>query len=555
MPVDNNTNSNNSALQRYRPTLLKHLRRLANFRIADALEQEEQQRFHIHAAGLNLDFSKNLIDQPTLDTLINIAREAGTKDGINALYCGQEVNNTEKRPALHTLLRASREQTCKENRAFFSDAEQVKTRLTRFVNDVQRKFRVGATLEAFTDIVNIGIGGSDLGPAMAYQALSDYRHKGIACHFVSNVDPQQIESTLATLNPATTLFVVSSKSFTTQETLANAEQARQWLLSRLNADKERIIARHFVGVTAKPEKAKAFGLVNDNIFPIWDWVGGRYSMWSAISLSLALSIGMRNFEQLLAGAQAMDQHFVSSPLDNNMPVILALLSVWYTDFWQCQSHAVIPYSQVLNRFPAYLQQLAMESNGKSVKKDGSAVDYATCPIIWGEAGTNSQHSFFQLLHQGPHVVPVDFILPLTTKADTEQHKLLIANCLAQSRALMLGKTADEVSNELRHQQPELSETEIAFLSKHKTMPGNRPSNLIYMDTLSPSTLGALVALYEHKTYVESILWDINAFDQWGVELGKVMCEEILANINHTSDIELDSSSEAMIKAYQDANDR
>lgn len=389
---------------------------------------------------------------------------------------------------------------------------------------------------------------------MAYQALTEFHNTDICSHFVSNVDPQQIESTLAKINPETTLFIVSSKSFATQETLANAEQAKNWLLANINADEKRIIARHFVGVTAKPEKAKQFGLVSKNIFPIWDWVGGRYSMWSAIGLALALSIGMRHFEQLLEGARDMDQHCLNSEIANNMPVTLALLSIWHTNFWGCKSHAVIPYSQVLNRFPAYLQQLAMESNGKSVRLDGSKVNYPTCPIIWGEAGTNSQHSFFQLLHQGPEMVPVDFILPLTTQAHREQHKMLIANCLAQSQALMQGKTEQQVRADLAKQG--LDESEIERLTPHKIMPGGRPSNIIYMDKLTPYTLGSLVSLYEHKTYIESVLWDINAFDQWGVELGKEMCDDILLALQDKEGARealTDTSTLALISAYKKAN--
>lgn len=546
------------ALKEFKAELAAHAQRLKSQPISNQThsqqKREQAPKSTLSAAGLKLDYSKNILDQAALQSLYKLAQTANVKQAFTRMYNGEAVNNTENRAALHTLLRAKRELTAPANLARFEQYTAIKANMNRFVNSVQQKFRTGATLKPFSDIVNIGIGGSDLGPAMAYHALSDYHNTDIRCHFVSNVDPQQIESTLCQLNPETTLFIVSSKSFSTQETLANAEQAKKWLVGHLNADEKRIVARHFVGVTASPEKAKTFGLVNDNIFPIWDWVGGRYSMWSAIGLALALSIGSRNFDQLLEGAQAMDQHGLNAPIESNIPVILALLSVWYTNFWGCKSHAVIPYSQVLNRFPAYLQQLAMESNGKSVRLNGTAVDYPTCPIIWGEAGTNSQHSFFQLLHQGPEMVPVDFILPLTTKADTQQHKMLVANCLAQSQALMQGKTEQQVRQSLSDKG--LKQSEIDRLTPHKIMPGGRPSNLIYMDELTPFTLGSLVSLYEHKTYIESILWDINAFDQWGVELGKEMCDEILLALNEESSSasnSMDDSTLALINAYKEAN--
>lgn len=543
-------------LQDFEQELIAHAKRIKNSTLEG--NNIKQEQYTLCAAGLNLDYSRNNIDNPVLETLFKLAKSADVLPAFKRMHNGASVNNTEGRPALHTLLRSTRELTAPQNTGRLEEYSAVKANMSRFVNSVQQKFRTGATLKPFTDIVNIGIGGSDLGPAMAYQALSEFHNTDIQSHFVSNVDPQQIESTLANINPETTLFIVSSKSFTTQETLANAEQAKTWLLSNINADEERIIARHFVGVTAKPDKAKQFGLVSENIFPIWDWVGGRYSMWSAIGLALALSIGMRHFEQLLEGAREMDQHCLHSAVEDNIPVTLALLSIWHTNFWGCKSHAVIPYSQTLNRFPAYLQQLAMESNGKSVRLDGSKVNYPTCPIIWGEAGTNSQHSFFQLLHQGPEMVPVDFILPLTTAANREQHKMLIANCLAQSQALMQGKTEQQVREDLIKQG--LNESEVDRLTPHKIMPGGRPSNIIYMDKLTPYTLGSLVSLYEHKTYIESVLWDINAFDQWGVELGKEMCNDILSALHNTDqdeskDVVSDSTTLALIEAYKKANER
>ncbi|MEX2366386.1 MAG: glucose-6-phosphate isomerase, partial [Pseudohongiellaceae bacterium] len=391
--------------------------------------------------------------------------------------------------------------------------------MEQFVNAVTEGEWTGYSGRAITDIVNIGIGGSDLGPAMVYQALHPYHLPGISCHFVSNVDPAHLEQTLLGLNPETTLFVIASKSFTTLETSQNANAARQWFLDS-HAD-EKALAQHFVAVSANIDKAVAFGIDQGNIFPMWDWVGGRYSLWSAIGLPVALGIGFDNFHALLKGAHAMDEHFRTAPLMQNMPVIMALLNIWYLNFFAAESQVILPYEQNLHLFPAFLQQLDMESLGKSVKKDGTPVHWNTGAIVWGSAGTNGQHSFHQLLHQGTHLIPADFIASVQTHYDhAEQNQHLLANCFAQSQALMLGKPLQQAITELAAQG--LDDASIEALAPHKVIPGNRPSNTIIMASLCPETLGALVAAYENKVYVQSVILQINAFDQWGVELGKTM---------------------------------
>jgi glucose-6-phosphate isomerase len=376
-------------------------------------------------------------------------------------------------------------------------------------------------------VVNIGIGGSDLGPLMATEALASYRDPGIASHFVSNVDGTHLAEVLKRVQPASTLFIVASKTFTTQETLANAHSARNWLTRALGT--EAAVSRHFVALSTNLEATARFGIATENVFEFWDWVGGRYSLWSAIGLSIAIAIGMDRFEEMLAGANAMDRHFRTAPLEGNMPVTLALLGVWYTNFFGARSHAVLPYDQYLARFPAYLQQLEMESNGKSVDRDGRPVDYATCPVVWGEPGTNGQHAFYQLLHQGTVLVPADFIAPIRSHNPLDgHHRLLVANFIAQTEALMRGKSESEVRRELERQG--LGADALERLLPHKVFAGNRPTNSIVLDRLTPAALGALIALYEHKVFVQGVLWGVNSFDQWGVELGKQLAQRILDEI-------------------------
>lgn len=459
------------------------------------------------------------------------------------MFSGDVINNTEQRPALHVALRSPEDQS--ENGQV---VHQTLKRMTTFVDAVTRWQWQGFTGSPITDVVNIGIGGSDLGPAMVYSALSDFHLDGIRCHFVSNVDPAHLEQTLEDLDQGTTLFVIASKTFTTMETMLNAQSARRWLLDACDdsADNTKVLAKHLVAVSTNVEKAVEFGIPADNIFPMWDWVGGRYSLWSAIGLPVALGIGMDNFRALLAGAHDMDNHFRSTPATQNIPVMMALLDCWYQNFFATESRVVLPYSQQLHLFPAYLQQLDMESLGKSVTKEGAPVDVDTGGIVWGSAGTNAQHSFHQLLHQGTHLIPADFIaIAESASSNKEQHQQLLANCFAQSQALMDGKSLEAAISELLDRG--MSEAEAARLAPHKVIPGNRPSTTLLLDKLSPQSLGSLIACYEHKVFARSVILGINAFDQWGVELGKVLSTGIyneLVNDGETSKFE--SSTNALI---------
>lgn len=500
-------------------------------------------RFSLNTNGLLLDFSKNHIDTQAIDLFNNLAQKAGLKEAIEAMFSGDVINNTEQRPALHVALRSPEDQS--ENGQV---VHQTLKRMTTFVDAVTRWQWQGFTGSPITDVVNIGIGGSDLGPAMVYSALSDFHLDGIRCHFVSNVDPAHLEQTLEDLDQGTTLFVIASKTFTTMETMLNAQSARRWLLDACDdsADNTKVLAKHLVAVSTNVEKAVEFGIPADNIFPMWDWVGGRYSLWSAIGLPVALGIGMDNFRALLAGAHDMDNHFRSTPATQNIPVMMALLDCWYQNFFATESRVVLPYSQQLHLFPAYLQQLDMESLGKSVTKEGAPVDVDTGGIVWGSAGTNAQHSFHQLLHQGTHLIPADFIaIAESASSNKEQHQQLLANCFAQSQALMDGKSLEAAISELLDRG--MSEAEAARLAPHKVIPGNRPSTTLLLDKLSPQSLGSLIACYEHKVFARSVILGINAFDQWGVELGKVLSTGIyneLVNDGETSKFE--SSTNALI---------
>jgi len=483
-------------------------------------------RFSLEACGILLDFSKNLVTDETLGLLFQLTRECNLAQKIEHLFTGEKVNTTEQRPALHTALRSFSEQP------LFVGSQNISEQVAGALEQMQRivleihegRWR-GFSNKPMTDIVNLGIGGSDLGPAMATYALSPYHKNKIRCHFVSNIDETDIWEATKNLNPETTLFIVASKSFNTQETLCNAKTAKNWL--RRVCQEEALLSRHFIAITAKPEKAQALDI--KHILPIWDWVGGRFSLWSTIGLPIALSIGMDNFLQLLQGAHAIDTHFRTSPFEQNMPVILALLNIWYVNFFNVKSYAILPYDQYLELLPSYLQQLEMESNGKYRRHNGSKVTYNTSPVIWGMVGSNGQHAFHQLLHQGTQLIPIDFILPLTCHHPLEDHHAwLVSNCLSQSQALMLGKTPEEVRSELLAQN--MSETDINALLPHKVLIGNRPSNTLLIPKLTPHSLGALIALYEHKVFVQSVIWDINCFDQWGVELGKQLTAEIFKQL-------------------------
>ncbi|WP_256079131.1 glucose-6-phosphate isomerase [Massilia sp. YIM B04103] len=496
------------------------------------------------AAGLFLDYSKNRADARTIALLLDLARERGVEAQRDAMFAGEKINLTEHRSVLHTALRMPRgKQLIVDGQDVGADVHAVLDRIKAFTDRVRAGAWLGHSGKPITDIVNIGIGGSDLGPKMACLALRSYAHPRLKMHFVSNVDGHDMDAVLEQVKPDTTLFIVASKTFTTAETMLNAHTARRWFLA---SAKEEHLARHFVAVSTNTAAVQAFGIDPENMFPFWDWVGGRYSLWSAIGLSVALSVGFGYFSTLLEGAQAMDEHFRTAPLEQNMPVLLALTGFWNRQFLGAASLTIAPYHQDLNRFPAYLQQLDMESNGKRVTRSGQPVDTPTCPVVWGECGTNAQHAYFQLLHQGTDIIPIDFIAALRPTHDLDgHHDALLANCFAQSEAFMKGKTADEVRAELAAQQ--LPPEQIDALVPHKTFPGNRPSNTILMDQLTPATLGALIALYEHKTFVQGVLWDIASFDQWGVELGKVLAKKIESELTGESDpARHDSSTNGLI---------
>lgn len=499
----------------------------------------------LEAAGLLLDYSKNRVDDSTMELLFALARERGVEAQREAMFTGEKINTTEDRAVLHTALRAPRGLALQvDGQDIDHDVHAVLDRIERFTERVRSGQWLGHTGKPITDIVNIGIGGSDLGPEMTCRALRSFVHPRLSLHFVANVDGHDLAAVLSRVDPETTLFIVASKTFTTTETLMNAQSARAWFL---RSGREDNLAKHFVAVSTNTAAVQAFGIDPENMFPFWDWVGGRYSIWSAIGLPIALAVGFQNFSEFLAGAHAMDRHFRTAPLEQNMPVIMALIGLWNRNFLGCSSLSIAPYHQDLGQFPAYLQQLEMESNGKRVTQDGMPLDVATCPVVWGDVGTNGQHAYFQLLHQGTDITPVDFIAPLKPNHDLPgHHAALLANCFAQSEAFMRGKTGDEVRAEL--QQQGLSEPAIEALVPHKTFPGNRPSNTILLDSLTPAVLGALIALYEHKVFVQGVLWGVNSFDQWGVELGKVLARNIHAELNGATRPEThDSSTNGLIE--------
>ncbi|MFC0253079.1 glucose-6-phosphate isomerase [Massilia consociata] len=492
-----------------------------------AADPQRFERLSVEGAGLFLDYSKNRLNGRTLELLAALARERGVEQRRDAMFEGERINNTENRAVLHTALRAPRgAQLVVDGQDVNADVHAVLDRIRTFTDAVRSGEWLGHTGKPITDIVNIGIGGSDLGPKMVVLALRHYAHPRLRMHFVSNVDGHDMDAALGQVNPETTLFIVASKTFTTAETMMNAQTARAWFLGHAP---EEALAKHFVAVSTNTEAIKTFGIDPANMFPFWDWVGGRYSVWSAIGLPVALAVGFGYFSDFLAGAHAMDEHFRTAPIEQNMPMILALVGFWNREFLDAHSVTIAPYHQDLNRFPAYLQQLDMESNGKSVTRDGDPVDTPTCPAIWGEPGTNGQHAYFQLLHQGTDLTPIDFIAALRPAHEMEHHHTaLLANCFAQSEAFMKGKTIIEVRADLQAQG--LPPEEVERLAPHKTFPGNRPSNTILMERLTPSTLGALIALYEHKTFVQGVIWNVNSFDQWGVELGKVLAKKIEAEL-------------------------
>ena len=497
-----------------------HRKAMQDFSMREAFNADPQRfnQFTLSSCGLFLDYSKNLINAQTRDLLVGLADQVDLKGAIKALFDGEIVNASENRPALHTALRRPVGDKLLVNGVnVMPDVHKVLNQITDLVGRIHDGLWRGYTEKPITDVVNIGIGGSFLGPQLVSEALLSYTHKGVRCHYLANIDGSEFHELTMKLRAETTLFIVSSKSFNTLETLKNAQAARAWYLAQGGSEAE--LYRHFIAVSSNNAAAVAFGIREENIFPMWDWVGGRYSLWSAIGLPIALAIGMSNFKELLSGAYSMDQHFQSAPFDQNMPVLLALLGVWYGNFWGAQSHAILPYDHYLRNITKHLQQLDMESNGKSVRQDGTPVATDTGPVIWGGVGCNGQHAYHQLLHQGTQLIPADFIVPIVSfNPVSDHHQWLYANCLSQSQALMLGKTRAEAEAELRDKGA--SEEEVQKLASHKVIPGNRPSNTLVVERISPRRLGALVALYEHKVFVQSVVWGINAFDQWGVELGK-----------------------------------
>ena len=538
----------NGLSQRYSAfqSLQTHQQLFTTQKLTTLFDQDSQRanNFYKQAVGLGIDFSKNFITADTLSLFEQLLTQANFGELRAAMFNGEIVNHTEQRKVLHVALRSPNQHTEEEKAVHAALAK-----ISDFVTAIHSQQWHGFSGKPITDVVNIGIGGSDLGPRMVCQALEPFQQDGLRCHFVANIDGADLHLQLKNLDPETTLFIIASKSFTTLETLENGKSARTWLMKSGCASQD--VGKHFVAITANNEKAVAFGIEENNCFPMWDWVGGRYSLWSAIGLPIALSVGMDNFRALLAGAHAMDQHFLTAPVSENLPALQALLVFWYTQHWGARSQAILPYNHHLGFFPAYLQQLEMESLGKSCDRDGNPTNYQTGIVVWGTEGTNGQHSFHQLLHQGTQLIPADFIVckkALHPFANHQQH--LVANCLAQSQALMCGKSLQQAKQELL--SAGMSEPDADQLAPHKIIAGNRPSTTIVLEELNPETLGALIALYEHKVFTLSVLYNINAFDQWGVELGKQLSGPIysaLINKNITSDI--DSSSQHLIQLLRE----
>lgn len=524
--------------------LTAHAKKIKGTHLRELFAEDKKrgEKYTASAGDLFLDYSKNRITDETLKLLIQLAEESGLKERREAMFTGEKINITEDRAVLHVALRAPKNEVIKvDGKDVVPEVHAVLEKMAKFANRVRKGAWKGHTGKKIRNVINIGIGGSDLGPVMAYEALKHYSKRDMTFRFVSNVDGIDFIEATQDLNPEETLFIVSSKTFTTLETMTNAQSAREWLLKKLKDEKA--VAKHFVAVSTNAEKVSAFGIDTANMFGFWDWVGGRYSMDSAIGLSTMLAIGPENFEKLLAGFHTIDKHFRTAPLEKNLPVLLGLLAVWYNEFFDAQTVAVLPYEQYLKRFPAYLQQLTMESNGKHVTLDGKTVNYQTGPIYWGEPGTNGQHSFYQLIHQGTRTIPCDFIT--FAKALTplgRHHDMLVANVFAQAEALAFGKTPEEVK----------AEGTPDWLVPHRVFEGNRPSNTILAESLTPEVLGQLVALYEHSVFTQGAIWHIDSFDQWGVELGKVLAQRIIPELESeaTPKLKHDSSTNALIKRYR-----
>ncbi|MBI3561458.1 MAG: glucose-6-phosphate isomerase [Gammaproteobacteria bacterium] len=538
-----NTPAWNALQQHYKSIAQQHMRQLFN------ADPQRFDRMHLICNDILFDYSKNIVDETTLPLLFNLARQADVSGWINRLFSGDKINHTEQRSVLHTALRNLNDST------LMVDAEnllaKVQHELARMetISDAIRSRRwLGCNQQPITDIVNIGIGGSDLGPKMVTEALRPYAAHDLRNHFVSNLDENHILDTLEYLKPETTLFIISSKSFSTIETLMNGQTARRWFQTTVKDPTQ--LRHHFLAVTTNQQAAVEFGIPAENILQIWDWVGGRYSLWSAIGLPIAIAIGMDNFRELLRGGFEADMHFCTTALEKNIPVIMALLGIWYNNFFGAKNYAILPYDEHMKSFSAYLQQADMESNGKSVDREGNPVGYSTGPVIFGEIGIKGQHAFYQLLHQGTQLIPADFLAPITDhKPIAEHHRALMANVFAQTEALMKGRTADEVMYEMKQQG--LSKEQIDRLLPYRVFDGNRPSNTFLFQTLAPRTLGSLIAFYEHKIFVQGIIWNLNSFDQWGVELGKKLSKEIIDELHHDApSTHHDASTNGLINYYK-----
>ncbi|WP_046758873.1 glucose-6-phosphate isomerase [Kordia jejudonensis] len=529
--------------------LQEHFHATKSFALKEYFNEDAERanRFTIKWKDFYVDYSKNSISQKTMDLLLALAEEVNLKENIAKYFDGDKINETEGRAVLHTALREKETATVHvAGKNIIPEVYEVKKKIKQFSEAIISGDKKGHTGKAFTDVVNIGIGGSDLGPAMVTEALQHYKNH-LNVHFVSNVDGDHVQEVIKKLDPETTLFVIVSKTFTTQETLTNAMTIRKWFLSHAT---EEAVAKHFVAVSTNLKKINEFGIASENVFPMWNWVGGRFSLWSAVGLSISLATGYENFDKLLAGAHDMDVHFKTTPFDQNIPVVLALLSIWYNNFHGAESEAIIPYTQYLHRFSAYLQQGIMESNGKSVDRQGNRVNYQTGTLIWGEPGTNSQHAFFQLIHQGTKLIPADFIGYVhSLKNNEDHHEKLMANFFAQTEALLQGKTKEEVIAELTAKGMEASE--IEKLLPYKIFEGNKPTNTILIDKLTPESLGALIALYEHKIFVQGVIWNIYSYDQWGVELGKQLATKILTDINNSEIAKHDSSTTNLLEFFKE----
>jgi glucose-6-phosphate isomerase len=546
-------------LQRVNPTKTSSWRRLTahfdqvkdlHLRELFAADPGRAAKLSLRFGDILVDYSKNRITEDTLRLLLDLAEEAGLKDAIDKMFTGNKINETEGRAVLHVALR-NRANICilVDGLDVMPAVNRVLEKIKHFSEQVISGSWTGYTGKRISDLVNIGIGGSDLGPVMVTECLRPYAKEGLSVHFVSNVDGTHIAETLRRLDPETTLFMIASKTFTTQETMTNAFSAREWFLK--HAKDKKHVARHFVAVSTNTEKVEAFGIDRDNMFVFWDWVGGRYSLWSAIGLSIACYVGFENFAELLQGAFDMDQHFRNTPFEKNIPVILALIGTWYTNFFAAETEAILPYDQYMHRFPAYFQQGNMESNGKSVDRNGERVTYQTGPVIWGEPGTNGQHAFYQLIHQGTKLIPADFLAPAVSYNPIgEHHAILLSNFFAQTEALMMGKTKTEVIEDLKKEGK--TEAEIERLWPYRVFEGNRPTNSILFKKLTPRSLGSLIAMYEHKIFTQGVIWNVFSFDQWGVELGKQLAKKILPELAGDTPVRShDSSTNGLINAFKE----